>query len=222
MRKEAIEDYAEAIQNYFGQKRGAALLLPPDDFLKIEEWFKKGIPLRAVKKGIERHFEKIDESKRLRCVVLRFAENAILTEWEIMKSQGAGEPSRQSPEEEAAERKERMAVFIHRCRKTREGAELWAAPLFDELIAMAQGDREIVSCRGVRKFDGEDIEIFIEVWLRKNTSPERMRTARLTATADLAPFRDRMEPETYKDVLETNTLEALRIELGVPKLIEEI
>lgn len=221
MSKEAIEDYAEAIQNYFGQKRGASLIASPNDFLKIEEWFKKGIPLRAVQKGIGRHFEKIDPSRCLRAVVIRFAEGAIIDEWEIMKAGGAGPTGKASPEDEAAERKERIEAFINRCREARESAELWATPIFDELITIAEGDREIVSSRGVRKFDGEDTEIFIEVWLRRNTSPERMESPRRTAEQALAPYKDRMDSDTYKEVLETNTLEALRTELGVPKLMEE-
>lgn len=228
MNTKAIEDYAEAVQNYFGQKRGASLLASPDDFLKIEEWFEKGIPLRTVKKGLDRHFEKIDESRRLRAVVIRFAEGAILTEWEIMKSQGAGPTGKASPEDEAAERKEHLDVFFRRCRKAHTGAELWVARLFLELV-----DRTIqaiqtqcgASTVGTLKPLSELAESFdehIAAYLRENTTPERMRTARRTAARDLAPFRDRMDPETYKEVLETNTLEALRIELGIPKLMEEM
>ncbi len=219
MNKKAIEDYAEAVQNYFGRMRGASLIASPNDFLKIEEWFKKGIPLRAVQKGIGRHFEKIDPSRRLRAVVIRFAEGAIIDEWEIMKAGGAGPMGKTSPEDEAAERKERLRIFVHRCHKASNGAELWAIELFNRLVATVfayEGDSSL-SIIDI----AEKLEAVMNAYFRQVARPERMRTARITAAQDLAPFRDRMDPETYKEVLETNTFEALRVELGVPKLMEE-
>lgn len=228
MTKEAIEDYAEAIQNHFGQKRGAPLLMSPGDFLAIEEWFAMGIPLDTVRKGIDRHFGKADQSKRRKMIVVSFAQGAILDEWAILKAGGVGPTGKASPEVEAAERKERLDVFFRQCRKkAHEGAKLWTARLFVELadracqaIQTQCGSSTVGTLKPLSEL-AQSYEDHITTFLKVNATPKRMQTARRTAKQDLAPYRDKMSNDAYHVSLEFNTLEALRIELGVPKLMDE-
>ena len=229
MSRVEIERYADAIQTRFGQKRGASLILSCNDFLKIEEWFEKGVPFRAVIKGIDAYFEKIDPSRRRRAIVLRFAEGNILDEWEFMKSGGVSESGRrQTPEEEAAERKERLDVFYHRCRRAHKGAELWAARLFAELadracqaIQTRCGAHTVGTLKPLSEL-AESFEDHIIAYLRENATPIRLESPRRTAERDLAPFKPRMDEKTYREVLETNTFRCLASELGVPNLLEEM
>src|ERR1700683_4467365 len=50
-------NYFTEIEEYFWRKRGAHLLVSPLDWAILETWQKAGIPIGAVRKGIDRAFE---------------------------------------------------------------------------------------------------------------------------------------------------------------------
>src|ERR1700692_4803776 len=50
-------NYFTEIEEHFGKKRGAHLLVSPLDWAIMETWQKAGVPLEAVLKGIDRAFE---------------------------------------------------------------------------------------------------------------------------------------------------------------------
>jgi hypothetical protein len=50
-------NYFTEIEEYFWQKRGAHLLVSPLDWAILETWQKAGVPIEAVRKGIDRAFE---------------------------------------------------------------------------------------------------------------------------------------------------------------------
>lgn len=212
MNTEAIEKYAEAIELHWSRQRGAMLLFSPKDIIKIEAWFELGIPLETVKKGINRYFEKVTPEDRRKRIVLSFAEGNILEEWKLQRAGGASGSGRLSLEEEAAEQKKRVAAFVLALRKRRGACETWICRLLDELVEEHDGAASL---------DVEKIEEQISAFLKANGTPERMRTARLAAERKLATYRDKMVEEVYRKVLETNMLETLRIELGIPNPIGE-
>lgn len=222
LRKREFLRYARRIEEYFSQKRGAPLMVGPNDFKKIEAWFKEGIPLRAVEKGIDAYWEKLDPAKRRRACVLGYAEMDILDEWEFMRAGGAS-PSRRkrSLEEEIAERKQCLQMFIHACRKT-DGREMWAMALFERLAERAERWLKEETKRTMLPEMVEELENMTEDFLRKNASPSRMRGPRRAAELALAEYKQRMTEKTYLDVIEQNAIGILRGELGVPRLIEVI
>src|ERR1700676_5616318 len=57
-------NYFTEIEEYFWRKRGAHLLVSPLDWAIVETWQKAGIPLGAVRKGIDRAFESWGRSRR--------------------------------------------------------------------------------------------------------------------------------------------------------------
>lgn len=208
----AIEKYAEAIELHWSRKRGAMLLFSPKDIIKIEAWFEMGIPLETVKKGINRYFEKVDPEDRRKRIVLSFAEMPILEEWKLQRAGGASGSGRLSLEEEAAEQKKRVAAFVLALRKRRGACEPWICHLLDELLEEYDGAASL---------DVEKVEEQISTFLKANATPERMRTARRTAEQPLDRYKPRMTEEVYRKVFETNMIEALRIELGVPNPMGE-
>lgn len=213
MNTDAIEKYAEAIELHWSRQRGATLLFSPKDIIKIEAWFETGIPLDTVKKGIDRYFEKVAPEDRRKRIVLSFAEMHILEEWKLQRAGGASGSGRRSLEEEAAEQKKRVAAFVLALRKRRGACEPWICRLLDELVEEYDGAASL---------DVEKVEEQISAFLKTNGTPERMRSARRAAERKLAEYREKMVEETYRKVLETNMLEALRIELGVPNPMGEM
>src|ERR1700720_2509529 len=57
-------NYFTQVEEYFCRKRGAHLLVSPLDWAIVETWQKAGIPLGAVRKGIDRAFESWQRSRR--------------------------------------------------------------------------------------------------------------------------------------------------------------
>jgi hypothetical protein len=57
-------NYFTEIEEHFWQKRGAHLLVSPLDWAIVETWQKAGIPLDAVRAGIDRAFESYSRSRR--------------------------------------------------------------------------------------------------------------------------------------------------------------
>ena len=57
-------NYFTEIEEYFWKKRGAHLLVSPLDWAIMETWQKAGVPLEAVRKGIDRAFESYQRSRR--------------------------------------------------------------------------------------------------------------------------------------------------------------
>ncbi len=94
-------NYFTEIEEHFQRARGTSLfLLSPLDWALIETWKSGGIPLEAVRRGIERAFEKGRASKRRQAVnSLAYCTQAVMEEAEIMAKGGTGQPS--APVEEA-------------------------------------------------------------------------------------------------------------------------
>src|SRR6266446_3535229 len=57
-------NYFTEIEEYFGKKRAAHLLVSPLDWAIMEAWKKAGVPLEAALKGIDRAFESYQRSRR--------------------------------------------------------------------------------------------------------------------------------------------------------------
>ncbi len=87
-------NYFTEIEEHFQRARGTSLfLLSPLDWALIETWKNGGIPLEAVRRGIERAFEKWKLSKRRQAVnSLAYCTQAVMEEAEIMAKGGTSQP----------------------------------------------------------------------------------------------------------------------------------
>ena len=88
-------NYFTEIEEHFQRARGTSLfLLSPLDWALIETWKNAGIPLEAVRRGIERAFEKWRASKRRQAVnSLAYCTQAVMEEAEIMAKGGVSQPA---------------------------------------------------------------------------------------------------------------------------------
>ena len=86
--------YFPEIEEHFQRARGTSLfLLSPLDWALIETWKNSDIPLEAVRRGIERAFEKWKASKRRQAVnSLAYCTQAVMEEAEIMAKGGVSQP----------------------------------------------------------------------------------------------------------------------------------
>jgi hypothetical protein len=57
----AKHSYLEAIEQYFTEKRGNALILSPKDWPLVTSWQEQGIPLEMIYAGIDRAFARLEE-----------------------------------------------------------------------------------------------------------------------------------------------------------------
>ena len=87
-------NYFTEIEEHFQRARGTSLfLLSPLDWALIETWKNSDIPLEAVRRGIERAFEKWKASKRRQAVnSLAYCTQAVMEEAEIMAKGGVSQP----------------------------------------------------------------------------------------------------------------------------------
>lgn len=87
-------NYFTEIEEHFQRARGTSLfLLSPLDWALIETWKNSDVPLEAVRRGIERAFEKGKSSKRRQAVnSVAYCTQAVMEEAEIMAKGGVGQP----------------------------------------------------------------------------------------------------------------------------------
>jgi hypothetical protein len=91
-------NYFTEIEEYFWQKRGAALIRPPLEWELIETWQRQGIPLEAVRKGIDRAFESYARSRRRTPLKsLLYCNDAVLEAAEEMREAAAGSGRTREP-----------------------------------------------------------------------------------------------------------------------------
>ncbi|UCF80255.1 MAG: hypothetical protein JSV08_06990 [Acidobacteriota bacterium] len=208
--------YFSEAEKHFSLRFGRPLLLSPRDVAKVEEWHAMGVPLRAVKRGIDRHFERLDPSRRRKAVVLAFCENAVLDEWENMRAQGSRGAARPRKVKESP--KKTLEKFLNRLKRARKKSKAdWAAPLFEELRGEAERALASKKIPTAEKFAAR-LERRVLKFLKARAPKERLDRARRKIAKALAPYRPRMDEAVYREALEHQTLEAVWKEAGIPKI----
>ena len=210
----AVRYFSEA-EKYFSLRFGRPLLLSPRDVAKVEEWHAMGIPLRAVKRGIDRRFERLDPSRRRKAVVLAFCENAVLDEWENMRAQGEGARRKEKRKISPKQSLERYVRRLERARKKSKAD--WAAALFEELRGESEKALAAKKAPTAEKFAAR-LERRILKFLKARAPKERLDRARGKIAKALAPYRPRMDEAVYREALEHQTLEVVWKEAGIPGL----
>lgn len=206
--------YFQETESHFSARFGAPLLLSPRDVAKVEFWRSLGIPVSAVKRGIDRHFERLQPQRRRKAVVLAFCENDVLDAWEELRAHGSAGAKAGKPEDAAASLKK----FLKKLEKAKVRAAVhgpWAESLFDGLLAA--GRRALESKRAPSH---EKTALRLEKLLRREmlrlAPPELLEELRHEVGAELAPYRPRMQESAYRETLDAQTMERLRERLHVP------
>jgi hypothetical protein len=96
MRGVPLDDDARAfftaVEEHFIRRRGQALLLSPADVGRVAGWHRDGVPLEAVREGIDIHFDRLARRGRAprRAVTLAFLEDDVLDAWAGAKRRRLG------------------------------------------------------------------------------------------------------------------------------------
>jgi hypothetical protein len=203
-------NYFTEIEEYFWQKRGAHLLVSPLDWAIVETWQKAGIPLPAVRKGIDRAFENYARSRRAaggrQLNNLAYCVDAVLdaAEEEKESAAGAGPSVAKKPRvEESFSREELRSFFARNMERisaaisTVRATQQELASRLDETCFRLAELLPLIDVPGV--LDLEDLERRLTVLEEKiaaaltSTVPEEFLLAvRRDMDHQLAPYRRRM------------------------------
>jgi hypothetical protein len=85
-------EYFQRIEEHFGQRRGGPLVLSPKEWLLVQRWREKGIPLPIVLRGINMAFDRFAASgpRPDRLNTLSYCAQHVETAWEEHRRAHAG------------------------------------------------------------------------------------------------------------------------------------
>lgn len=239
-------NYFTEIEDVFIRRRGKHLLLSAMDWALIESWKEKGVPLHVALSGIERAFDSYDAKPRRRSVkTLLYCQEEVEAQYaEWLESQIGAGGELEAPENGAGRSKKkatgegslpfpRATILEHLarartvleqiCRErkatrddefcdslTRAAARL--QELEDDFAQAARPDAENLEESLTR------LEKLLDQALRAHLSLEILAAARAETEAQLQPYRQRMERDTYEQTLDNLLMKRLREHAGLPRL----
>jgi len=224
-------DYFNAIEEAFGRRRGAPLLLPPRDWALIAEWQRRGIPLRIVLQGIENSFDSFERrapgARRINS--LTYCRQEVLSLFDLylgLHGTVAGRPGGETAV--AATR----AVARHLTRLSRRAREAMAhasSARHDALIgALATAAAELRRMRKslvteppVPRSLEENLarlDAGLLAAARAALGPEEVALVEQEAEATLGTASERMSPEARATTRRAATARILRQRCRLPRL----
>jgi hypothetical protein len=207
------DEYCRQVEGYLCRKNDGHLIrIVGPAFEQVCEWASKGIPLKAVFRGIDRYVERYyAKGPRRRPVRIEFCDADILDafdEWRRAVGVGAATGSNGDPGEQLSSGRARESLATHldrvvaRLVARRGGADRSIDEALDEIV------RELDAARaGSKNLRGgqrdallqrlRDLDRRLIDAARAASDEETLR--RVTAEADeqLSPFRGRMPAEAY-------------------------
>jgi hypothetical protein len=227
---EEAQVYFQAIEEHFIEKRGQALLLSPEDVRRVAEWHGEGVPIEAVKEGIDLHFERMARRGKepRRAVTLAYCEDDVLGAWAGVKQRKLGARDGAALEADAIGGTEEHARLLAKLRASQEKAQAAGADGDATAIAKAIGKLE----KKAELFDPnqpahdaqrtEDhlrrIEQALDKAMRQAAGDESLAALAAGVERELADKRARMKPETYERVSDQLLAKRLRERFDLPRL----
>jgi hypothetical protein len=229
-------NYFTEIEEHFLRRRSGGLLLSTLDWALIETWKDAGIPLEAVRRGIDAAFDKYDQrpSKSQKINSLAYCSQAVLAAAEDMKEAVVGGSATDDvhSKSRAGEGFEPAAIAAFLCRNadaldkaklpTRGGisAQIIASEVATTLRQLA-GDADT----GTRASRLEDLERRLTVLEEKlfaallaSTPDEEIVAVREDADRDLAPYRRKMSAAQIDQLHKQYVHKRLLEKFGLPRL----
>lgn len=233
-------NYFTEIEDVFIRRRGKTLLLSPVDWVLIESWKERGVPLHVALRGIESAFDSYESRPRRRSIkTLVYCQEEVeaqFAEW-LESQHGAGLATTNgeggTPEREAGLPFPRTVILEHlaRCRadftRAYDGRRATKADeLCDALVRAAGRLAELEQdFAAAAKPDAEKLEAsltqledLLDRAMHASASPQELAEARRTAETDVKPYRERMERAAYEQTLNRLLAKTLREHYGVPRL----
>ena len=203
-----IESYCREIEAYLCRKNDGHLIrVTGPAFAQVTGWAEQGIPLKVAYEGIDRYFERQQKKgPRRRPVRVEFCEADVLDAFDAWR-RAVGVA--QEGESAAARSRSSLATHVERAvvRLTSLRASAHAVHALGDVLerVVRELDRLQPQARAARgharealltelsALDGELIAAAL-----RTLDDQMRRDALLEATAELAPFRERMTPEAYE------------------------
>jgi hypothetical protein len=222
---ETYFNYFTEIEEHFQRRRGTLLLLSPLDWALMETWKDAGIPVEAVRRGIDVTFEKWERRPaRFRKVNgLAYCAQEVLASAEEMKEAAVGVPGREKRDaglEQAA-----VVEFLNRNAEQLERAQLpgQVQPLAKETAATLRSLAESLSMGTPVQM--EDLERRLTVAEEKifaslvaATPDDALLQVRSEADRDLAPYRRKMSAPQIEQLHKQYVHKRLLDQYQVPRL----
>jgi hypothetical protein len=239
-------NYFTEIEDTFIRRRGKHLLLSPMDWALIEGWKTRGVPLHIVLRGVEGSFDSYEPKTRRRSVKSLFycqeEVEAQYAEW--LESQvGGGKPQVESGDKGAQIEKEtrgngalpfpREVIAGHlaesrarlehaHAEQQKRGADELVEALSRAAARLAELEKDFANAKrpDAEQLEGAlgDVENLLDRAVRASLPPARLEVRRAEATAQLEPYRKRMERATYEQTLDNLLAKLLREECALPRL----
>lgn len=215
-----FKSYFTRIEKHFCEVKGSPLILSPRDVQKAARWFKDNVPLKAVALGIERHFERLEPSKRNRAVVLAFCEHEIYDAWQSGDYRAGELPPASSAK--SCDIKSSVEIIRNRLASlSQKEKDPSIRDVLEKHTAKIDSMRKTFRTNTKPETAEKkltDIESALIKSLTKNSPPELIEGFQCQIEQELAPYKKRMSAKVYKATLSHHTGERLLEHYGVPRL----
>ena len=217
-------NYFTEIEEHFQKRRGSILLLSTLDWALIETWKDAGIPLEAVRRGIDAAFERWERRRTHTRKVnsLAYCAQEVLAAAEAMKEAAVGGHREEAPGAglQAAD----LATYFL---KNAEAVE--RAKLPDAAASIARDTsrtlRELAASVAAVKPSLEDLERHLTVLEEKlfavllaATPDEQLLGVRADADRELAPYRRNMTAAHIEQLQKQYVHKRLLERFGLPRM----
>jgi hypothetical protein len=237
-------NYFTEIEDTFVRRRGRHVLLSPLDWALIESWKEKGVPLHIALNGIEHAFDSFEARPRKRSVkTLLYCQEEVeaqYAEWLESQVGAQGEESANGsggkiplagtdahlPFPRADILKHLLGARARLQRICEERKKTRPDHLCETLSRAADRleklEQDFARARHPQAEQLETsltgLEKMLDEALRSSVRAEELAAARAATAAQLQPYRNRMERDTYEQTFDNLLLKRLRDEYEMPRL----
>jgi hypothetical protein len=221
------------IEEHFSQKREVPTLLSPLDWQLIEQWKKMGIPLKVIINGIDRSFEKFKRSKKKDMTInsLSYCNQEVLAAWEEYKELtiGKGQENLSSKKASQLWRNKTEKKLVNLSKSLNKSALQAAKEGKKALEKKLKGAAEEI-CLFIQQLDNEDYDIQyyysklsylddeISKALLSAFSKEEIEKVKSIAVQELQKYKDRIEHDIYKQIIDNFIKQFLQQKYGIPRI----
>ncbi len=236
-------NYFTEIEEHFHRRRGPTLLLSTLDWALIETWKDAGIPLEAVRRGIDATFDRYENrpARPRKINGLAYCSQEVLAAAEEMKEAAVG--TRREPKDSAGLDAAEISAFLSRNADLLEAlmsaqaggpADRWQnanatkllpTPARSVVEATSKALRDLTESTATVRPPLEDLERRLTVMEEKlsavllaATPDDELVAVRAQADRELAPYRRKMPAAQIEQLHKQFVHKRLMEEYGVPRL----
>ena len=224
--EDEIQAYFLAVEEYFVWRIGGPLILSPEDVEAVTGWWREGIPIEAVQRGIDGHLLRLEANPRRkrRARAVRYCDADVRDAWDDLQAAKLGDRRGEGLEEPA-----RVGRVLERAGAgLREAAARAEGRGAGDLAERMAGGAEEVARMGLSFAGGALGAEALEEALRAldATLLEALRASaageleglREESARRLADVRERMEPKAFERTRDVLAEKLLRERHALPRL----